>query len=136
MAGRYSNVAKKSRRAAERLRSRRNRHASQSSQVVMAAATAANAGRANSAATGRRTTGRSNAENARASAEEIIAGAKRYAADKSRDQKFTKHPSTWLNADCWLDEATNNGWKPPVMLDAPKRTWAEIQAEKREKGTL
>lgn len=70
--------------------------------------------------------------NSRASAEEIIAGARRYAADSKRDQKFTKHPSTWLNADCWLDEA-DVGWKPPIVLDAPRRTYAEIKAEKEAK---
>lgn len=54
--------------------------------------------------------------NARALADDIIAGAKRYAADKSRDPKFTKHPATWLNSDCWLDELpstqTNGGGYP------------------------
>lgn len=40
----------------------------------------------------------------RASAEEILIGAKRYAADPNRDDKFTKHPDGWLNRDGWLDE--------------------------------
>ena len=39
----------------------------------------------------------------RATVEEILTGAKRYAATKP-DPQFTKHASTWLNADCWLDE--------------------------------
>lgn len=41
----------------------------------------------------------------RAKPEEIMAGARRYAAS-CPDPQFTKHPSTWLNADCWLDEPT------------------------------
>ena len=40
----------------------------------------------------------------RASTEEILIGAKRYAADPNRDDKFTKHPDGWLNRDGWLDE--------------------------------
>jgi hypothetical protein len=61
----------------------------------------------------------------RASHAEILAGVKRY----KPDPKFTKHPATWLNADCWLDEAPkSNGsvargpWKPlngPAMADEP-----------------
>jgi hypothetical protein len=38
--------------------------------------------------------------------EALIAGAQRYAAERQgQDQKFTKHPATWLNAGCWEDEA-------------------------------
>jgi hypothetical protein len=64
----------------------------------------------------------------RATAEEIIAGAKRYAALKL-DLEFTKHPGPWLNADRWLDEG-------PKVVDfgGPKRSWAEIQAEKEGKN--
>jgi len=40
-----------------------------------------------------------------ASAEDIIAGASRYANDRKRDPNFTAHPATWLNAQRWLDEA-------------------------------
>ena len=36
--------------------------------------------------------------------EDIIAGAKIYAKDKTRDPKFTAHPATWLNGQRWLDE--------------------------------
>jgi hypothetical protein len=40
-----------------------------------------------------------------ATAEQITAGAKRYAeARRGEDPKFTKHPATWLNAGCWDDE--------------------------------
>jgi Helix-turn-helix domain len=40
-----------------------------------------------------------------AKAQDIIAGAERYAKDGARDPKFTAHPATWLNAQRWLDEA-------------------------------
>lgn len=38
---------------------------------------------------------------------EILEGARRYAVER-RDEnpKFTKHPSTWLNGGCWMDEAS------------------------------
>jgi hypothetical protein len=54
----------------------------------------------------------------RASAEEILAGAKRYAAQRSgQDQQYTAGPAPWLNADRWLDEDTKKAfasgpWKP------------------------
>ena len=36
---------------------------------------------------------------------DIIAGAKRYAdLMRGSDPKFTKHPATWLNGQCWEDE--------------------------------
>jgi hypothetical protein len=41
----------------------------------------------------------------RATAEEILAGVKRYAAEcVGREAQFIKMPASWLNADCWLDE--------------------------------
>ncbi len=40
-------------------------------------------------------------------AEEIIAGARRYAKEREgQDPQFTKHPATWLNGGCWEDEPT------------------------------
>lgn len=37
--------------------------------------------------------------------EQIMAGVHRYAAERiDQDPKFTKHASTWLANDCWLDE--------------------------------
>lgn len=39
----------------------------------------------------------------RATIEQLNAGAERYAADPNRKPKFTKHPATWLNGDCWDD---------------------------------
>jgi hypothetical protein len=40
----------------------------------------------------------------RASFEEIMAGARRYAADPNRTDEFTAHPTTWLNRDGWEDD--------------------------------
>lgn len=40
----------------------------------------------------------------RATPERITAGASRYASDPNRSEQFTKHGSTWLNADGWDDE--------------------------------
>lgn len=39
----------------------------------------------------------------------VVAGAVAYRDDKARQRaeiKFTKHPATWLNGQCWLDEPT------------------------------
>jgi helix-turn-helix protein len=41
----------------------------------------------------------------RGTAEDVIAGAVRYRARPDRRKEFTKHPATWLNGDCWLDDA-------------------------------
>ena len=67
----------------------------------------------------------------RATPEEIAAGLARYKPDPN----FTKHASTWLNADCWLDEdkpATvilRGPWKPLNGLDdGPPISEAERQA--------
>lgn len=35
----------------------------------------------------------------------LIAGAISYANDPARKPEYTKHPATWLNAECWEDEA-------------------------------
>ncbi len=40
----------------------------------------------------------------RATDEQLIDGAKRYANDPNRNDKFTKYPEGWLNRDGWLDE--------------------------------
>ncbi|OKO71893.1 hypothetical protein AC630_31760 [Bradyrhizobium sp. AS23.2] len=35
----------------------------------------------------------------------MLNGAMRYAAERTgQDPKFTKHPATWLNGECWKDE--------------------------------
>jgi hypothetical protein len=41
----------------------------------------------------------------RAPAAELLAGARRYAAEREdQDEKYTKHASTWLTAGGWMDE--------------------------------
>lgn len=37
--------------------------------------------------------------------ETLIAGAERYRDDPGRKPEFTKHGSTWLTGQCWLDDA-------------------------------
>jgi len=37
-------------------------------------------------------------------AELLLVAAKSHADDPNRDPRFTKHPATWLNQKCWLDE--------------------------------
>jgi hypothetical protein len=65
----------------------------------------------------------------RATHADILAGAKRYAASKP-DPEYTKHPTTWLNADCWLDE----GARVIPFSHTPQRTWAEIKAARATQG--
>lgn len=71
--------------------------------------------------------------NARASAADIIAGARAYAAKKT-EPKFTKHPSTWLNADCWLDEEPkSNVVSGSFRRELPPVPEAELTPEERER---
>lgn len=43
-------------------------------------------------------------------ADEIIAGAARYAKYRAGEpEQYTKHPSTWLNGDCWENEYSTAG---------------------------
>lgn len=45
-----------------------------------------------------------------ATADEIIAGAVRYAKYRAGEpEQYTKHPSTWLNGDCWENEYSTAG---------------------------
>jgi hypothetical protein len=45
------------------------------------------------------------ARGAGATADELLNGAMRYAAERSNeDPKYTKHGATWLNGECWRDE--------------------------------
>ncbi len=46
--------------------------------------------------------------------ETILAGVRRYAADRhGENPEFTKHASTWLNGQCWLDEPGIKRAEPP-----------------------
>jgi hypothetical protein len=49
-----------------------------------------------------------------ADAQLIIKGAARYRDDPGREPRYTKHPSTWLNGDCWADEP-----EPPAVRHRP-----------------
>jgi hypothetical protein len=41
----------------------------------------------------------------KATVDELIAGATRYAAERQgQDGQYTKNPATWLNGECWADE--------------------------------
>jgi hypothetical protein len=75
----------------------------------------------------------------RASFAEILDGARRYAKDcVGRETQYIKHPSTWLNADCWLDEPEkpNKGtvlagpWKPV----RPEPEGPKISEEERQRN--
>ena len=53
----------------------------------------------------------------KATSVELLAGAERYATARAgEDPKFTKHPATWLNGECWLDElATGVATRPNLQ---------------------
>jgi hypothetical protein len=55
----------------------------------------------------------------RATAADLLAGAKRYAAAKAgTERRFIKHPTTWLNAGAWLDEIEPNSPTPTNRADS------------------
>ena len=58
-----------------------------------------------------------------ASHERIMEGVMRYKADPTRDPKFTKHFSTWLNAGCWDDETSEQQLPAPAQV-ASQYGWA------------
>jgi hypothetical protein len=62
------------------------------------------------------------------SADEILAGAIRYADDPNRHPSFTAHAATWLNAHRWNDSAL-----PPRVLTPEERREKEL-AESRVKS--
>lgn len=51
----------------------------------------------------------------RATAEQLIAGAARYAHAMGDHHQFVKMPSTWLNGGCWEDEDL----APPMPVAVP-----------------
>jgi hypothetical protein len=72
----------------------------------------------------------------RASPDEILSGAQRYADDPNRNPGYTAHASTWLNADRWQDEALP---KKPTGADlrleqAPTPTPPRFTADDALKG--
>jgi hypothetical protein len=69
----------------------------------------------------------------RASHDEILAGAKRYRPDPG----FIKHPTTWLNADCWLDEPETKTQANVVGFRkefAPELEGPKISDEERQRN--
>lgn len=72
-----------------------------------------------------------------ATAEELLAGAKRYAIEvRGREEQFVAFPATWLNQKRWLDEATAKfstvtagPWKPLPPEPPRKPRTPEEQAK-------
>lgn len=63
-------------------------------------------------------------ESKQASAEDLLAGAGRYAAERAGEKpKFTKHPSTWLNGRHWMDES-----QPAPGLAKPGSVYAGLRS--------
>jgi hypothetical protein len=63
----------------------------------------------------------------RASPGAVLDGAVRYANDPNRDIQFTKHATTWLNSDCWTDEAL-----PPQRPTGPMTALERKRQAQRE----
>lgn len=58
----------------------------------------------------------------KADAETLLAGAQHYAEQRTdEDPKFTKHPATWLNGECWLDEAGEGDPETVGAMDEAER---------------
>lgn len=76
----------------------------------------------------------------RASADEMIEGARRYAAEREGEPtKFTAHPTTWLNDGRWADEPTppadarRNGHSPQSRRPfSATRDWLMAEVETDE----
>ena len=71
------------------------------------------------------------ARNGGASLEDLIAGAKRYAAHVAprQDPRYTKNPSTWLNQKGWLDEYEPAGAGADGELE-----WWQIRKRERDRA--
>ena len=60
-----------------------------------------------------------------ATAADIIAGARRYAAERQgQDMAYTKHPGTWLNGGCWADYE-----RPPEVPVLDKQSMTGFYAD-------
>jgi hypothetical protein len=66
----------------------------------------------------------------KATAEEIIAVAMRYAAKREgQDPLYTKHPATWLNQEAWLDDPMPAKWNPATaVIDDLHRRFRNTQS--------
>jgi hypothetical protein len=57
--------------------------------------------------------------NGKATEADLLAGAMRYAAAQDgKDPTYIKHPATWLNAKCWLDEPAPAATRQDGYLDS------------------
>ncbi|MBR0695137.1 helix-turn-helix domain-containing protein [Bradyrhizobium lablabi] len=62
----------------------------------------------------------------------MIAGAKRYANERAgQDPKFTKHPATWINGECWLDDPSP-GTGPPTIDNSTGSVIADQEPQSAE----
>ena len=41
----------------------------------------------------------------------------RYAKHHELNKEYTKHPSTWLNQQCWEDEEVQNSFSEPTLKE-------------------
>jgi hypothetical protein len=58
-------------------------------------------------------------KNGEATEADLLAGAMRYAAAQAgKDPTYTKHPTTWLNAKCWLDEPAPAAARPLSYIES------------------
>ena len=57
----------------------------------------------------------------RASPEDIIAGAKRYATDRCREDAYTAHPTTWLHQGRWQDEGMDPNETTRHLIEEAER---------------
>jgi hypothetical protein len=58
-------------------------------------------------------------KNGEATEADLLAGAMRFAASQDgKDQTYIKHPKTWLNGKCWLDEPAPAAARPRGYLDS------------------
>lgn len=58
----------------------------------------------------------------------IILGAERYRDDhqrRSRPVEYTKHPGTWLNGECWLEQQDGEPEGKPRRISYPSSPWAQ-----------
>ena len=45
----------------------------------------------------------------------------RYRKHHEINGEFTKHPATWLNQECWLDDEVQNSIEQPTLIDRMKK---------------
>jgi hypothetical protein len=55
----------------------------------------------------------------------LLEAAKRYCDDPQVHQGFGKHPATWLNKKCWLDEDRPPPTPPPTANGIRKTNYTD-----------